>query len=90
MRRQKDTLNSGTKPFPRVFNPPADPRCDLWFSLVKNASIFSVSNLCCLSFQGPPNPHSRSDVFLSVEVDADRWLLEVGRCHHLPAPLCQL
>lgn len=26
--------------------------------LVKNGSIFSVSNLCCLSFQGPHNPGS--------------------------------
>lgn len=71
-------------PFPRVFNPPADPKCDLWFRPLKNGSIFSVPNLRCLSFQGPNNP-GREDVFLSTKVEADRWLPEVGRCHHLPS-----
>lgn len=90
MRYQKDLLNLGKMSFPRVFNLPADPRRDLWFRPVKNRGIFSVSNLCCLSFQGPNNPRTGEDVFLSMEVEADRWLPEVGRCHHLPAPVCQL
>lgn len=57
-----------------LYSSPADPRCDLWFWLVKNGSIFFwLPNLCCLSFQGASQPRTGEGVFLSREVEADRW-----------------
>lgn len=72
-----------------VLNPSGNRR-DLWFQTVKNGSIFSLPDLCWLHFKGPNKRPPSEDVVLSTEVEADRWLPEVGHCYHLPALLCQL